>query len=72
MGVQHLRQPIGDAGDADVPGDVPRQLALGDAEIAERARQDPPVVIRGEQEGRLTAGVDFMDRINLALAEQLR
>ena len=40
MRIEHLRHPLGDAGNADVPGDMPDKLALRDAEIAERARQN--------------------------------
>ena len=39
MRVEMLRQRLGDAGNADVPGDMARQFALGQAEVAERARE---------------------------------
>jgi hypothetical protein len=42
MRVELLGQHLGDAGNADVPGDVADQFALRQAEIAERARNQPP------------------------------
>lgn len=71
MCIQQLGEPLGDAGDADVPGDVPRHLACRDAEVAERTRQHPTVMIRDEQEGRLSFRIHLMHGRNVTLAEQL-
>ncbi|GMO93705.1 hypothetical protein TM239_03420 [Bradyrhizobium sp. TM239] len=71
MRIEHLGEPIGDAGNADIPADVPDKLAFRDAEITERARQDPSVMIRGEQEGRCSFRIHLMHGRTIALAEQL-
>lgn len=71
MRIQHLRQPLGNAGDADVPGDVPRQFALGDAEIAERTRQDVAVMVRCEQERRCALCIHLMHWWNIASSQEL-
>ena len=70
MGVELLRERLGDAGNADVPGDVARQLALGQAEIAERARNQPAVMVAGQQERRASAGIKFADRRNIFGAQE--
>ena len=62
IGLQHRRrieqprQRLGDAGNADVPGDVAFKLARGDAERAERARDQPPGMVGGQQEIRAARG----------------
>jgi hypothetical protein len=71
MRIEHVCHPLGDTGNADVPGDVPRQLVFRNAEIAECARQNPSVVIRGEQEGRCACRIHLMHWRNVTLAEQL-
>ena len=38
MRVEMFRERVGDAGNADIPGDVPRQFAQPEPEIAEHAR----------------------------------
>lgn len=43
--VRHIAWDIGIAG---VPGDVPDELAFGQAEIAERGGNQPAVVVAGE------------------------
>ena len=40
MRAQMIRQLLGDAGNADVPGDVAGQFSFGHAEITERAGND--------------------------------
>ena len=65
MGVEMFRQRLRDAGNADVPGDVPHQFALGQAEIAEHARDQPAVMVAGQQERRASAGIVFADRRNI-------
>ena len=65
MGVEMFRERLRDAGNADVPGDVPHQFALGQAEIAEHARDQPSVMVAGQQERRASAGVEFADRRNI-------
>src|SRR6202035_4950575 len=52
-------QRLRDAGDADVPGDVTRQLAFRQAEIAEPARDRLAIMIRCQQERRAPGGVMF-------------
>ena len=65
MRVEMLRQHLGDAGNADVPGDVPRQFALGQAEIAEHARDQPAVMVAGQQERRASRIIIFAHRGNI-------
>ena len=48
MRAEQVGELRGDAGDADVPGDVPDELAFGQAEIAERGGNQPAVVVAGE------------------------
>src|ERR1700722_12780871 len=50
MGIELFRQRVGDAGDADVPGDMPRQLAGRQPEIAEGTRDQPAVMVAGQEE----------------------
>ena len=47
---ERVRHRFGDAGDADVVGDVAAAFVLVDAEIAQRARNPATVVIAGEKE----------------------
>ena len=70
MRVEMLRQRLGDAGNADIPGDMPRQFALGQAEIAEHARNQPAVMVAGEQERRAPRGIIFADRGNIFGSEE--
>jgi hypothetical protein len=70
MRVHLVRELFGDAGNADVPGDVAGELALGHAEIAERTRNDSPVVIAGEEEGRGARLVKFEHRRNVCLRQE--
>ena len=70
MRVEILRHPLGDAGDADVPADVPLQLALRQAEIAERLRNQAAVMIAGEQERRASQIIVFADRGNIFGSEE--
>ena len=65
MRVELFRQLFRDAGNADVPGDVPRQLALGQSEIAQHARNQPAVVIASEKERRPSRGIVLADRGNI-------
>ena len=66
MGVELLRQLLGDAGNADIPRDVPRQLCLGQAEIAEDGRNQPAVMVAGEQERRAACRIKFVHRRHVA------
>ena len=70
MRVQMLRQRVGDAGNADIPGDMPRQLARRQPEIAEHARDQPAVMIAGQQERRASGGIIFENRRNIFAAEE--
>ena len=70
MRVECARYGFGDAGNADVPADVPAQFALGQAEIAERGWQQPAVMIAGEQERRAAVRIEFEHRRNLRDAEE--
>ncbi len=58
------------AGNADVPGDMPRQFALGQTEIAERARNGAAEMIRCQQERRATLRVLLHDRRRIFSAEE--
>ena len=56
---------LGDAGDPDVPGDMAGQFVLGQAEIAEHARDRAAVVVAGEKEGRGAIDIQFENGIDL-------
>jgi hypothetical protein len=70
MRIEMIRQRVGDAGNADVPGDVAGELALAHAEIAECLRQQPAVMIRGQQERRASVRISLQHRRNIFRAEE--
>ena len=70
MRVEMFRQHFGDPGNADVPGDVPRQFALRQPEIAEHARDQAAVMVTGQQERRASLIIIFADRGNIRLSQQ--
>ena len=70
MGAEMIGQRFGDAGNADVPGDVAHQFALGQSEIAEHPRNQLAVMITSEQKRRPPRGIIFMDRRNLRAAKE--
>ena len=70
MRVEMIRELLRDAGNADVPGDVARQLAFGQAEIAERLRQQPAVMIRRQQERRTAGRILLEHRRNIFSAQE--
>ena len=45
MRIELFRQRVGNACNADIPGDVPLELAQGHAEIAERVRDGAAVMV---------------------------
>jgi len=57
MCAERVGHRFGHAGDADVVSDVARAFAFVDAEVAQRARNHPAVVIAGEEERRSAARV---------------
>jgi hypothetical protein len=65
-----LCERIGDAGDAGIPGDVPRQFAGRQPEIAEPARDQASVMIRGQQEWRAAFGINFVNRRNIFVTKE--
>ena len=65
MRVEILRQRIGNPGNADIPGDMPRQLICRKTEIAEPARDGPSVMIRGQKERRAARHIILMNRRNI-------
>ena len=65
MRVHLVGEPLGDAGNADVPGDVARQFTLGQSEITQHARDRPSVMVTGEQKRRAAGCVIFADRRNI-------
>jgi hypothetical protein len=71
VNAEMIGQPLGNAGNADVPGDVALELARGYAEIAERVRNDPAIVIAGEKEGRIAVRITFMHRRNIAMRQKV-
>ena len=71
MRVELLRQRIRHAGNADIPGDMPRQLALREPEIAETARDQPAVVVASQKERRAPGRVNFQNRRKILLIEQV-
>ena len=70
MRAQMLRQPLGDTGNADVPADMPRQLALGQPEVAEHAGNESAIVVAGEEKRRPSGGIKFADRGNILGCEE--
>src|ERR1700744_5585693 len=72
MRAEHGREPLGDPGDADVPGDVPYELALGPAEIAEPFGDQAAIMIAGKQERRVSARVLLEYRRYVVNAEKHR
>ena len=70
MRAKMIRQRLGDACNADVPGDVAHQLALRQPEIAERARDQPSVMVAGEEKRRASRGIIFVDRRNFVAVQQ--
>ena len=70
MRIEMFRQRLRDAGNADVPGDVPRQFALRQAEIAELARNQSAVMVAGEQKRRASRLAIFADRWNIFRAQE--
>ena len=72
-GIQRIRQMGGDAGDADVPGDVAHGFGFRNAESTERTRHGMARVIRDNQEIRGAAFVAHGDGSRLvACQEQAR
>src|SRR5262249_22777594 len=72
MCIEMIRELLRDAGDADVPADVPRKFALAHAEIAELLRQQPAVMVRCQQERRTAGGIPLEPRRDVGVAEQRR
>ena len=70
MRVTQRRKPFGHAGNADIPGDVAHKFALGQAEIAEPLRQQPPVMVAGKQERRGACRVAFVHRRDILAVEE--
>ena len=70
MGVEMPGELLRDAGNANVPCDVARQFARGHAEIAERARDQPSVMVAGQQKRRAACLVKFLHRWNIFRAEE--
>ena len=61
MRAKRVGHPLGNAGDADVPRDVPRQFTLGQAEIAERIGDRAAVVVSGQEKRRAACGIALDD-----------
>ena len=70
MRAQMVRKRLGDAGDSDIPGDVPGEIAPGYSEIAEATRNQPAVMIAGQQKRRTPGGTFFKYRRNLCASEE--
>ena len=65
MGVEMFRERLRDAGNADVPGDMARQFALRQAEVAEPVRNESSIMVAREQKRRAAGGVKFAHRRNI-------
>ena len=63
--IERIRQHEAEPGNADVPGDVPLQLRLGQAQPAEGARNEVAGVVGHQHERRFAAGVVNRDRSRL-------
>ena len=70
MRVEMSGQRLGDAGNADIPGDVPCQFGGRHPEIGEPARDQPAVMVTDEQKRRASRRIDFANRRNLFAAEE--
>ena len=70
MRVETFRQRVGDAGDADIPGDMPLEFARRQAEIDERARDDSPVMVACQQEWRAPGRMILEHRRNIPAIQE--
>ena len=70
MRVELLCQRLGDAGNPDIPGDMALEFAGGQPEIAKCARDQPAVMIAGQQKWRASGGITFVDRRNIRGSEE--
>jgi len=68
--VHFLRKPRRDLGDADIPRDMAFMFAGVHAEIAERARDQPAVMIAGEEERRAAPGIFLENRGNFVVLKE--
>ena len=71
-GVERLGQPLGDPGDADIPGDVTAEIAVGEAEHAEPPRDGAAGMVAGQQEVGAARRAQHADRRGVTLGEQAR
>lgn len=58
VGAEAGLQSAGDAGGADVPGDMVAQIAIGNAECAERGRKTVTRVVANENDTAIAAALD--------------
>ena len=70
MRVEMSGQRLGDAGNADIPGDVPHPFGGRHPEIAQHARDQPAVMVASEQKRRTSRRIIFPNRRNLFAAEE--
>jgi hypothetical protein len=70
MRVKLSRKRLRDTGDADILGDMPRQLAFRQPEIAENFRNEPAVMVAGEEIRRAPPRIIFQHRRNISGSEE--
>src|SRR6266851_2324318 len=68
--IERLRQTLGNPGDADVPGDVARELALRQAKGAQPAWDRPPGMVGGQKKSGSSGRPQHADRRRIIIAEQ--
>ena len=70
MRVELFRQRIRNPGNADIPGDVPLELAPRQPEIAKRTRDGPAVMVTGQQERRAPRAIILAHRRNILAVQE--
>src|SRR5882724_7640246 len=68
-GAEKVSGSPGDRFGADIPGDVPRELRLGEAKRAERLRNAPSGMLAHQHEWRIALRIHHYDRIVFPLEE---
>lgn len=64
-GIELFNQCATNSIDSDIPGNMPGQMPVIKAQIAEVLRYSPPGVLAGYHKGRCPIGIDDLDRIGI-------
>ena len=71
-GIKRLGETLGDAGNADIPGDVPREFAVWEAERAEPLWDRAPGMIGSQHEIGAALGPQHANRRRIVRAQEPR